>query len=163
MGGVERHQRAVGTDTGVQVALPVVIDIGIHKLLQTLHISQQRHVVALDTDLPQLTMTILVGIGIHDESVVVDEVVMTVGIKLGIAAALPLAHRGVGEKDVRIDILHTAIGHETILTIPDVMRYHTRGGRDMHLARLKVVHDETGTLEGALIPAMKEGHIAAVG
>ena len=38
MGGVERHQRAVGTDTGVQVALPVMVDIGIHKLFQTLHI-----------------------------------------------------------------------------------------------------------------------------
>lgn len=40
MGGIERNQTAIRTNSWMEVALPVMVIVWIHETLQTLHISQ---------------------------------------------------------------------------------------------------------------------------
>jgi len=78
--------------TGMKITLPPMIAIGGHKLLGTLDISQKHHLIGFSIHLKEFGMAPLVGIGIYEEPVVIQKILMAIHIDLGIGTALPLFH-----------------------------------------------------------------------
>ena len=76
----------------MEVALPPMIAIGGYKGLGTLDICQEDDFVGGSIDLIEFGMAPLVGIGVHEEPVVVYEMMVAIGIELGIGTALPFLH-----------------------------------------------------------------------
>ena len=62
----------------MQITFPPVLLVRSHKLFRTLHISQQHHFVCLAVNLIKPTMTPFVRIGVYQEPLIVNEMLMTI-------------------------------------------------------------------------------------
>ena len=89
-------------------------------------------------------MAPFVRISIHQEPVVVDEMLMPITVENRIGTSFPLLHFGRREIYMRIHIFYPAICHNAIEMVPGIMRNHARGRRSHQLMLLEVIDHQAG-------------------